>query len=157
MKRLLAILALLVATAYEVDAQNIRLGERIPTIHVDSRFGRELELTYKDYVCLLFINTKSRPCIEVIESLEYISRDYSHEVELIFVTNEERGCEANIAHLARKINYTMAYDIELRTFKAFGVEYVPCAVIYSTRRNLAEWFGAARQLTTATLSNIIEQ
>lgn len=153
MRRILTILAVIMALAIEVDAQSIRLGDRIPDIPL----SKELDVAYKDYVCLTFINTESAPCLTAIESIVAIVKDHAPSMELVFVCNQAPGCEGDIAHLTEGIRHTMAYDSEARIFRAFGIEYVPYMVIYSTKRNRIEWFGSMRQLSANTIKQIINK
>lgn len=152
MKRLLLILALIVAIAVEADAQSIRLGDRIP----DTQLSKEMEAP-REYACLAFINTDSAPCLTAIEGLCHTLATFSDSMALIFVCNQMSGCEEAIAHLVEEVPHTMVHDSDARIFKAFGIEYVPYTVIYSTKRNRVEWFGTVRQLTNDTIERIINK
>lgn len=153
MRRILTILAIIMATAIEADAQSIRLGDRIPDIPL----SQELDVAYRDYVCLMFINTASAPSLTAIENITTIVKEWAPNMELVFVCNQAPGCEKDIAHLTEGIKHTMAYDSEARIFKAFGIEYVPYMVIYSTRRNRIVWFGSTRQFNDNTIEQIISK
>ena len=153
MRHILTILALVWVVAVEADAQNIRLGDRLPDIPLSN----ELDVAYKDYVCLTFINTESTPCLTAIENIVGIVKEHTPNMELVFVCNQSPGCEQDIAHLTEDIKHTMAYDSEGRIFKALGIEYVPYMVIYSTKRNRVEWFGSMRQLSESTIKQIIKK
>lgn len=153
MRYILTILALVMAIAVDADAQSIRLGDRIP----DTQFGKELDVAYKEHVCLAFINTESAPCLSAVESIVNIIGAHSRSIELVFVCNQAPGCEKDIAHITEGIKHTMAYDSEARIFKAYGIEYVPYMVIYSTKRSRIEWFGSMRQLSEKTIEQIINK
>ena len=157
MKRLLLIVVLVAATALKVDAQNIRLGDRIPTIHVDSELGKGLELAPKEHVCLIFIHTESHPCHEAIREIQEIGEEITSRANVVLITTEARGCEKNISHLIEGFECSLAYDVDRKTFKSFGIQYVPCGVIYSTKRNRAEWFGSLQQLNAETLKRITDK
>lgn len=157
MKRLLLILALAVATVVNADAQSIRLGERIPKIDVDSPLGNELELSAKGYICLLFIHSESEPCHVAMRELANLSTNLAEEMEIVLITAEEQSCDDAIAALMGDVKYTLAYDLDHRTFKSFGINYVPFCVVYDTKHKRTEWFGAVQQLTASTLNRITDK
>lgn len=155
MKRHLLILLMAFATAISAEAQSLRLGERIPSIDVDSELGKELELATKEHVCMVFIHSESRPYLEAFNSIQLIGDMLSSKMDLVILTAEERGCESSFKYMLEGIDHSIAYDVEHRTFQAFGVKYVPCCVIYETKRRRAEWFGGIQQLTIETINRII--
>lgn len=157
MKRYLLILAIAIATVFEVNAQSMRFGERIPNIDVDSELGNELELAQKEHVCLVFIHSESRPCLEAFSNIQLLGDVLTSAMDLVIITAEERGCERNFAYLLEGLEHTVAYDVDHRTFKAFGIQYVPCCVIYETKRNRTVWFGGIQQLNKETIKRIINK
>ena len=62
MRRILAILTLMVATAVTAHAQSIRLGEPIPAVSVSPAIDEELALYNRDYTCLIFAAPPRRVC-----------------------------------------------------------------------------------------------
>lgn len=153
MKRLLTIFALLVAVAVEVDAQSIRLGDRIPELQFDKDYGLES----KEYVCLTFIHTESAPCLTAIEGLTNVVSSHTATIELVFINGIKDGTMEDISHLTAGVDHTLIYDIDSRIFKAFGIEYVPYTIVYSSKRKRIEWFGPACQLTAQTLERVINK
>lgn len=154
MKRLLAIASLMMMLMTSAEAQDITLGGRLPNINVHSAMGPELGLIEHEYVCLVFIHSESLPCVAALESFNALADSFSDTMAVVLLTPEQRSNEQDA--LARYVdsNTTVAFDNEHRTFKAFGVEYVPFGVVFDTKRRRVQWFGTIAQLTEATIRTI---
>ena len=50
--------------------------------------------------------------------------------------------------------YIVAFDDNNRTLRAFGINYVPFAVIYRTKNSRVEWFGPMHHLKRDTIEEI---
>ncbi|MBO5832320.1 MAG: redoxin domain-containing protein [Alistipes sp.] len=143
MRYTLIILSLLLSFATEVSAQRVRIGERIPDIEVQSEYGPKLEYIENDYTCLVFINSHSAPCIE---ALKHINSDMLYDTDIVLVTKEKPENHSEIVKRLGTDQYTIAYDVEGKTYRSFGVNYVPFSVIYSTKRKRVESFGSVEYL-----------
>ncbi len=146
MKRIAIIVAMMLAAVTHVQAQNLRLGEKVPSINVDSKLGKELNLGTKEYVCMIFIHSESLPCIKAFADMGDMRTTLLDNLDIVLVTTEQRDIEADIAQRIDTLGMTLAFDTERKTFKAFGINYVPFCVIFDKRRSKAQWFGPVNQL-----------
>ena len=146
MKRIAIIVAIILAAVTNVEAQNLRLGEKVPTISVESELGRELNLGTKEYVCMIFIHSESTPCIEAFANMGNMRTTLLDNLDIVLITTEHRDIEAEIAQRIDTLGMTLAFDIDRKTFKSFGINYVPFCVIFDKRRGKVQWFGPVKQL-----------
>lgn len=137
------------------QAQSIRLGHRIPKIKVVSEFGDDLKLIKQPYVCLIFAHSGSWPCINAISQFKSISSNYDERLAIVIITTEkqEEGLEAWERFM--DYNTSLAFDIDRRTYDAFGINFVPYCVIYSTKHRRAIWFNSLTQLQPELLERIV--
>ncbi len=146
MRRILAILTLMVATAVTAHAQSIRLGEPIPTISVSPAINEELALYNRDYTCLIFAHSESAPCVEALRNFKATAEEIHLSCAIVIITGEaESNSEAIIERLGIE-EYIVAFDENNRTLRAFGINYVPFAVIYRTKNSRVEWFGPVHHM-----------
>lgn len=155
MKRLLAIATLFVMSVSYSLAQSVSLGIRVPDIHLDSELGKELEMATKDYVYLVFVHSESSPSIALVESLSGIDEPLMHNLDVVLVTPEDIADNATIVERFADGRFPIAYDIEHRTFRNFGISYVPFGVIYDAKRNRALWFGSTLPFDDSALMHKI--
>lgn len=154
MKRLFVIATMLLLMVMRAEAQNIRLGERIPTIDVHSSMGTALDLIDKEFVCLVFIHSNSLPCIEALDTFRSTTNKVADKMAIVLLTAEQRSAEQDIVARFVDSNTTVAFDKEHKTFNAFGIHYVPFGVIYDTKRRHTQWLGSIQQLDEQTLTYI---
>ena len=150
MRYFYAILLLVILTHLDVNAQRVRLGERLPDVKVESEFGTRLQDTNKDFVCLVFINSHSKPCIDEVRKID---PNLLYDMELILVTQEQPNTKDEITSRLGTSQYSIAFDIEDKTFRSFGIRYVPFCVIYKQRNRRIEWFGPTDRLVSNTYCN----
>lgn len=159
MRRLLQIVAIaamsMALAPTLVCAQNIRLGERIPTIDVHSTMGTELNYIDKEYVCLIFIHSGSLPCVDALDSFEALADSVEERMAVVLITPEQRSSEQDIVARFIDNNTTVAFDKEHKTFKSFGINFVPFGVIYDTKQRRTRWFGSIQQLDESTIRAIV--
>lgn len=151
MKRLLAIAMLLIMSSTVVLAQGVSLGIRVPDIHLDSELGRELEMATKEYVYMVFVHSESSPSITFVERLSSVDERLMHNLDVVLVTPEDISDNATIVERFVNGRFPIAYDLEHRTFRNFGISYVPFGVIYDTKRKRALWFGSTLPFDDSTL------
>lgn len=147
MRYVYIILVLLWGIATNVSAQRIRLGERIPEINVQSEYGSKLEYAEQDLMCMVFFHSKCTPCVEAIQKLNTALYEV---MDIALVTAESPELHDTIISRIGTRDFAIAYDIDGKTHKSFGINYVPFAVIYSTHRKRVEWFGPIEQLGGGT-------
>jgi thiol-disulfide isomerase/thioredoxin len=154
MRYLLSIIAAMVALCTTTTAQNIRLGEKIPDISVESVVGTDLKLIEQEYTCLIFMHSKCEPCYKAIPALHSAAAPLSDKLAVVLITHETKEVEETITKNFGSYFSTIAFDNNRHTYKAFGINFVPFGVIYNTKSRRIEWFGSVQQLTTAELNKI---
>ena len=147
LKHFFTIFILLCVATFDTKAQSIRLGERIPEIDVASIYGSKLEYADKDLMCMVFINSKSTPCIEAIRNLDTSLLEI---MNIVLVTSERIDHYDEILNRLDCRRFAIAHDVDGKTFKSFGINYVPYGVIYDTNRKRIEWFGPIQHLGGGT-------
>lgn len=152
MRRILLILLLVLATAVGVDAQSIRIGEPIPSVSVSTDLNETLDIYNRDYVCMIFAHSESKPCIDAMSNFRTTALDISDHCAIVVITNENETDSAIIAERLSAEDHILAFDIDNRTFRAFGIHYVPFGVVYSSRNSHIVWFGPIHQLNSKVLS-----
>lgn len=150
MRYFYTILLLVILTHLDVNAQRVRLGERLPDVKVESEFGTRLQDTNKDFVCLVFINSHSKPCIDEVRKID---PNLLYDMDIILVTQEHPETKDEIIARLGTSQYSIAFDIENKTFRSFGIRYVPFCVIYKERNRRIEWFGPTDRLVSRTYCN----
>lgn len=138
------------------EAQILRIGERVPTINVDSSAGSDLKLVDKEYTCLIFMHSKSNPSIEAIRQFTAFTTPLRQRLGIVLLTPEQDGFEEEMLRNITTNDTIIAFDNEGQTFSNFRVSYVPFAVIYSTRTRRVAWFGSLSQLDESNIHTIIE-
>ena len=154
MRRILYILALMVATTVAAHAQSIRLGETIPAISVSPTIDETLALYNRDYTCLIFAHSQSKPCIEALHDFGATAKEIDLSCAIVVITGEaEADSDAIVERLGIE-DYILAFDDNNRTHKAFGIHYVPFAVIYRTKNSRIEWFGPLHHIKPEIIEEI---
>ena len=150
MRRFFAILTLMVATTVVAHAQSIRLGEPVPSLSLQSSIDETLALYNRDYVCLIFAHSESEPCVDAIRDFAPTAEDISKQCAIVVITTESELDKDSIVERLGVEDYILAFDSQGRTFKAFGIQYVPFAVVYRTKNSRIEWFGPMHHIETST-------
>ena len=154
MRRFLAILAIIMATTVDAHAQSIRLGESIPTISVSPSIDETLDIYNRDYTCLIFAHSESKPCVDALRKFEATAQEINKWCAIVIISGEdESNSEAIIERLDIE-DYIVAFDSENRTLKNFGINYVPFAVIYRTKNSRIEWFGPLHHINSKLIKDI---
>lgn len=150
MRRFFAILTLMVAATVVAHAQSIRLGEPVPSLSLQSSIDETLALYNRDYVCLIFAHSESEPCVDAIRDFAPTAEDISKQCAIVVITTESELDKDSIVERLGVEDYILAFDSQGRTFKAFGIHYVPFAVVYRTKNSRIEWFGPMHHIETST-------
>jgi hypothetical protein len=156
MKRLILAIIAIVATAISTQAQPLRIGERLPTIDVDSSVGSELKLIEEEYTCIIFMHSASKPTLKAIKSFSDNATAWRNELAVVLITPEQDGFEQEVLNSFTTNDTIVAFDNNYHTFESFDVQYIPFGVIYNTRTRRVLWFGSLPQLSVAELQEIIE-
>ena len=153
---LLTILAVVVAI-FTVEAQSLRLGERLPSIDVDSSVGSELKLIDKAYACIIFMHSESQPTLEAIKAFTELTTPWREKLAVVLITPEQDGFEQEVLSSFTTNDTIVAFDNNFSTFQSFKVQHIPFGVIYETRSRRVQWFGSLTQLGDKELKTIIKQ
>jgi hypothetical protein len=160
MRQLIVILAAVVASLLpltKTSAQNIRLGQPIPDMHTTLTDDQMEALGDKEFTCIIFVHSESTPCIDALSRFDTTAEALNNHSTLLILSNEEAWIEEILRKQIGFKEYTLAFDKDNRTFKAFGIRYVPFAVIYRTKNSRIEWFGPLHQLNATTLTKITKR
>ena len=154
MNRFLATLFFTLLISLSAAGENIIVGERLPDMSI-RKWLMDIQPTNTEYTCILFYNSTSELCQESLENIKQYISNHEKELNLIIVTKEEYS-KAGVT-LTRHLNdYTgVAFDDNGRTFKSFGVKYIPFCVI--SRKNRVVWCGNSLALNDTTLNKILIQ
>ena len=154
MRYILSIIAAMVVLCTSATAQNIRLGEKIPDVSVESTVGSDLKLVEQEYTCLIFMHSKCEPCETAIPHLHNAAAPLGERLAIVLITHEDKEAEADITRKYGNYSSAIAFDRNRHTHKSFGINFVPFGVIYHTKSRRIEWFGSLQQLSTAELTKI---
>lgn len=146
MRKLVLTIAATIIGSLTVNAQNIRLGERLPDIQAEVVIGTRADLDEHDIVCLIFLDTRSEPCIEAMKQMNDITNYFDGMVATLLITGEEEEEALDILNSYSNKNTLVAIDHNYRTFNSLDVKYVPFGIIYQTERRRVIWFGSIQQL-----------
>ena len=155
MRTLLTIFTAMLLWVGSADAQNIRLGEKIPDIHVISDMGEKLELLDTECVCLLFVYAESQPSVNAVTTFRSTAEALCDDISFVLLFGREPS-PLSLERFQLTENTIIAIDNDKRTFHNFGIDYVPFVVIYEKHRNRALWFGSTQQLDQEIIEQIIE-
>lgn len=154
MKKIIIIMAAILIWCGETNAQNIRLGEKIPEISVESVLGDQLRMIKQEYTCLIFMHSKCEPCAKALPDFHKIASPLGDKLAVVLLTNESRDMEEHLQREFGSYVTSIAFDRNKHTYRAFGINFVPFGVIYNTKSRRIEWFGSIQQLDNKQLQTI---
>ena len=152
MKRLLAIIFALMVLPNTLCAQKIIIGDKMPEMSV-RKWLMDTEPTQTEYSCLLFYHSKSYLCEQALDKIKQYVGTYDEKLNLTIITKENYK-EVGVSltqHLKDRIG--VAFDDAGRTFRSYGVKFIPFCII--SRKNRVVWCGNAATLNDQTISKII--
>lgn len=149
MRRFAAILIVALCAWFNLHAQNVAIGERVPKVK-----SFKFSIEKGEYLYLGFVHSPSRPCAisapkisELINSID--------EISAILFTREEQGeCEQWLIDMF--LNGSSVYMGADEIFRKFGVDYAPYGVILDYKRR-ALWQGNPQTLDKTKIDNILQQ
>ena len=157
MRRFLTILAIMMATTVAAHAQSIRLGETIHAINVSPSVDETLALYNRDYTCLIFAHSESGPCVDAMREFNAIAKQIDLACAIVIITVEDSADSKGIIQRLDIEDYILAFDVDNRTLNAFGIQYVPFAVVYRSKNSRIEWFGPMHHVDDYMLEKIRKQ
>ena len=134
--------------------ENLIVGERLPDISI-RKWLMDTQPSSAEYTCILFYHSESKLCQKSLENIKQYIANHEKSLNLIIVTKEEYS-SAGVTLTRYLDNYTgVAFDDNGRTFRHFGVKYIPFCVI--SRKNRVAWCGNGNLLNDRTLDKILNQ
>ena len=152
MKRLIIIIFAILALPLSLRAQNTIVGDKLPEVSV-RKWLMDAQPEEAEYSCWLFYHSESRLCQQALENIKRHIAKYDKRLNLKIITKEEHK-DAGVTltkHLKEYVG--VAFDDAGKTFRYFGVKYIPYCVI--SRKNRVVWCGNAAMLNDQTISKII--
>ena len=152
MKRLFIIIFVFFALPLSLKAQNTIIGDRMPEVSL-KKWLMDAQPEEAEYSCWLFYHSESRLCQQALEKIKRHIDKYEKVLNLTIITKEEHK-DAGVTltkHLKEYVG--VAFDDGGRTFRNFGVKYIPYCVI--SRKNRVVWCGNAAMLNDQTIEKII--
>ena len=152
MNRFITALLFILCLSFKAMGENIIIGERLPDISI-RKWLMDTQPMNAEYTCILFYHSKSKLCQKSLETIKQYISTHNKSLNVIILTKEEYS-RAGVA-LTRHLNdYTgVAFDDNGRTFRYFGVKYIPFCVI--SRKNKAVWCGNGNLLNDNILDKIL--
>lgn len=152
MKQLFVIILAALVLPLTTQAQNVIVGDKTPDMHV-RKWLMDTEPSEAEYSCLLFFHSRSHLCQQALTSLKRHISNYGDRLNLTIITKEayEQAGVALTEHLKERIG--VAFDDNGKTFRDFGVKFIPFCVI--THKKRVVWCGNGALLNDETMSKII--
>ena len=107
-----------------------------------------------EYSCILFYHSKSDLCRQTLATIKQHVKKQKGRLNLTIITKEDyhdAGVEMT-EHLKEHIG--VAFDDGGKTFKYFGVNFIPFCIISHKKRVV--WCGNGASLNSATIEKIIK-
>ena len=150
-RRAIYFVAIALLWCAELSAQNTIVGEKIPDMSI-SKWLMDMQPTSTEYTCILFHHSESELCKKSLSRIEQMVMN-NQDMNLVIVTKEKYG-DAGVAlteHLEDRVG--VAFDENGRTFRYFGVKFIPFCVIHN-KKSRVKWCGNPLSLSQTTLDKI---
>lgn len=156
MKRLVSIVVLLVAAVWSLWGQRVEVGAKAPRIREVEWISDKFETPATPMPMLVeFFHSTNSDCRARIDVCNEIAKHLRHELRVVMLTREPAEQVASM--LLHEYQYFyVASDERGDTFRAFGVNHVPYAVVVGASGKVV-WCGNPVELTTEQLKKIIQQ
>lgn len=153
MKRLLILLTTLFASIGTIYAENIIIGDKTPRLRLQA-WLMDMQPEEADFTCILFHNSESALCRQSLNEIKQITNKFAPNLNLIIITKESYS-EAGVALTSFISDRTsVGFDERGRTFRAFGVKFIPFCIIINSK-NRAVWCGNGASLSEAVIEKIL--
>ena len=150
---LLIAFAMILSLGSTLQAQNIIIGDKAPDLRI-KQWLMDMQPEAAAYTCVLFYHSESPLCRKHISSVKSIAKEVDGELNIVILTKEKYG-KAGVTlteHLDDHIG--VAFDDEGRTFRSYGVRFIPFCVIYDAKRKVV-WCGHAGSLNEKTIERVM--
>ena len=154
MNRFIVALITILFLSHNVMGENVIVGERLPDMSI-RQWLMDTQPASAEYTCILFYHSESNLCQQSLETIKQYMTSHDKLLNLIIITKEEYS-RAGVTLTRHLGDYTgVAFDDNGRTFRYFGVKYIPFCVI--SRKNRAVWCGNGNLLNNKILDKILIQ
>ena len=153
MRNFLFILAATICFIEVAQSQNVIIGEIAPDLKI-KQWLMDLQPEEADYTCILFYHSESPQCRKYVSHIKSITKQAEERINVIIITKEKYS-DAGVTlteHLGG--NVCVAFDDAGRSFRNFGIKFIPFCVIYNKKR-IAQWCGHAGRFTQDILEKIV--
>ncbi len=145
MKKILFIIALIVACAQSSWAQDIFIGERIPDLKGVSWLGGEVEPEPTHRTLVNFFASNNEQCCDYIDKLKQLSDESKGRFSVFVIVkgNDRRAIDMLSEYVGP--HFKVGIDTSSKIMAEFGVSYLPYGVLIDSK-NRAIWMGNALQM-----------
>lgn len=154
MKKAFIIFAvILFSAATKVTAENIVIGDKLPDMHIKA-WLMDMQPEHADFTCILFYHSESELCKKSLKQIKRLLNTNAPHLNMVIITKEDYNT-AGVAlteHLANNIG--VAFDERGRTFRYFGVNFIPFCVICNNKHR-AVWCGNGITLDQVIIDRIL--
>jgi hypothetical protein len=154
MKRLLCIIVATIATTLSLRAQRVEVGSIAPQIRGVEWISDTPQLGGRALM-VEFFHSSNEDCRAHIELCNNLSHLFLDQMDVVMLTREPAEQVASLLMHEYQFFY-VATDESGDTFRAFGVNHVPYAVIISPRGEVI-WIGNPWTLSKEIIENLIAQ
>ena len=154
MKRLFLCTILALLSFSDGVCQSVIVGDKLPSNIFQRRWLMDIQPDEADYTCILFYHSESELCKQSLRRIKQLIKDNAPQFNLVIITKENYS-KAGVAlteHLADNIG--VAFDDRGRTFRYFGVKFIPFCVIGDSKRR-AVWCGNGASLNQEIINKIL--
>ena len=153
MRKFLFVLTVFLSLFESTKGQNVVIGEVAPDLKI-KQWLMDLQPEEADYTCILFYHSESPQCRKNLEKVKTLCRTAEGKINMVILTKEKYS-EAGVTlteHLGH--NTCVAFDDAGRSFRNFGVKFIPFCVICNKRKAVM-WCGHAGALNQQVIERII--
>lgn len=153
MRKFLFVLATTLCLFEITRGQNTIIGEVAPDLRI-KQWLMDLQPEEADYTCILFYHSESPQCRKNLDRVKSLCKGAEEKMNLVILTKEKYS-DAGVTlteHLGG--NTCVAFDDGGRSFRYFGVKFIPFCVICN-KRKMVMWCGHAGTLNQQVIEKII--
>ena len=154
MKQILITISLALCCA-NATAQNIIIGEKVPEMRI-KQWLMDLQPESADFTCIVFHHSESPLCRQCLSKVKQLVKNFEQSINVVVVTKEAYNKAGTTLTEQLTGRTCVAFDDNGRTFRYFGVKFIPFCVITNHKRR-ALWCGNGNSLNETILQEIITQ
>ena len=152
MKNFLATILFTLLMWLGASAENIVIGDRLPDLSI-RQWLMDSQPAEAEYTCYIFYHSQSKLCNESLEKIRRYAAGSGSRLNVVIITKEKYG-SAGVKLTRYLNNHTgVAFDDNGRSFRNFGVKYIPFCVVSHKKRVV--WCGNGNSLNDKILDNIL--